>query len=436
MQHANSRWSYLFRLLYLIGQLWPTSKASYLEDNYPASVIEDAHLTTLQLLSKYKYPGELHIVTTEDKYVLQVHRIARPGAKPVLLVHGLEDSSASWIIMGPHSGLGYYLFDAGYDVWMGNARGNRYSRAHVKLNPDTDKAFWSFSWHEIGVYDLPAMIDTVLNKTGYKKLSYFGHSQGTTTFFVMASSRPEYNSKVHVMNALAPAVFMEHVKTPLSGMAINLLKVIGDQYELTRHSYLFYNQCTRSAEAMRLCLFFAWKVIGKNVAELNMTMVPVIFGHFPAGANSKQGQHYLQVLQSNRFCAYNYCTTENQRIYGRATPPDYPLEKITAPVALYDDQNDYLSTVDDVKRLMKRLPNVVLKYKINTKSNPIEMIWGIHLRSWIQPQILQLLQIWEAGGPQNRTNVTTEFTEQTSHTTQTENPFTDNTAQTDATTDI
>jgi hypothetical protein len=32
----------------------------------------------------------------------------------------------------------------------------------------------------MGLYDVPAEIDYILNVTGYEKLSYIGHSEGTT----------------------------------------------------------------------------------------------------------------------------------------------------------------------------------------------------------------------------------------------------------------
>jgi len=39
-----------------------------------------------------------------------------------------------------------------------------------------DQEFWNFSFHEMGVYDLPANIDFVIEKTGVDKIDYVGHS--------------------------------------------------------------------------------------------------------------------------------------------------------------------------------------------------------------------------------------------------------------------
>lgn len=60
------------------------------------------------MIKKYGYPSEIHNVTTDDGYILEIHRIAKPGAIPVLLTHGLLDSSATWVLMGPNKGLGKY----------------------------------------------------------------------------------------------------------------------------------------------------------------------------------------------------------------------------------------------------------------------------------------------------------------------------------------
>ncbi|XP_043267212.1 lipase 3-like [Venturia canescens] len=108
--------------------------------------------------------------------------------------------------------LGYILADEGYDVWMGNNRGNTFSREHKKYSV-LEEDYWKFSWHEVGCSDLPAMIDYILIKTNKTELIYTGHSQGTTDFWVMATERPEYQRKIKAMFALGPVAYLDHIKS-------------------------------------------------------------------------------------------------------------------------------------------------------------------------------------------------------------------------------
>lgn len=161
--------------------------------------VSDGSDDVLKLIKTAGYKGESHQVETEDGYILNVHRVLpnkqSQHKSPVFLMHGLLAASADYVLTGRDLALAYYLSDAGYDVWMGNSRGNKHSTNHKKYSFDS-KEYWAFSWHEIGFYDLPAMLDYTLNSTKSSKLFYVGHSQGTTSLLVLLSSRPEYNDKI------------------------------------------------------------------------------------------------------------------------------------------------------------------------------------------------------------------------------------------------
>lgn len=70
------------------------------------------------------------------------------------------------------------LANQGYDVWLGNSRGNKHSRKHIRLNPDKDAEFWQFTFQDMADFDLPAAFRYIYNIVK-QKINYIGHSQGT-----------------------------------------------------------------------------------------------------------------------------------------------------------------------------------------------------------------------------------------------------------------
>jgi lysosomal acid lipase/cholesteryl ester hydrolase len=342
---------------------------------------EDAKLLTPELAGKYGYPVETHKVTTADGYILTLHRIpngknaapAPPEGRPVAwLQHGLLSSSSDWLMNTREKAWGYRLADAGYDVWLGNARGNTYSKAHVSLDIKSDE-FWDFSWHEMGQYDLPAVFDYVLNLTGKPDLYYTGHSMGTTMFFTCMSTRPEYNSKVRLMNAFAPVSFTEHMISPINLIApfANSLEWILRTLGLNEFlpdsvlmDFLGATICDQNSPIKGLCANVLFILCGYNSAQLNATMMPIIMGHTPAGSSVRSLVHYAQGVNNGAFRQYNHGKEKNLERYGQEVPPDYDLSKVTAPVALYWGENDWLGVKADVSRLAELLPNLQRKYRI------------------------------------------------------------------------
>lgn len=79
----------------------------------------------------------------------------------------------------------------------------------LQYNPDVCS-----SWHEMGYYDLPAAIDYILNVTKNEKLSYIGHSMGTSMFFVLGATRPEYMRKVNAAVMMAPVAYIKDMPSP------------------------------------------------------------------------------------------------------------------------------------------------------------------------------------------------------------------------------
>ncbi|KAF5279947.1 hypothetical protein FQR65_LT15129 [Abscondita terminalis] len=367
------------------------------------NIPEDAKLLVPQLIRKYGYACEVHRVVTTDGYILTLHRIPpKTGSSkgPVVLQHGIIQSSADFIISGPEKALGYILADAGYDVWLANSRGNTYSRSHTRLTPN-DKEFWNFSWHEMGVYDATATVDYILAQTSKSNLYFVGYSQGTTVFYVMCSERPEYNRKIKLHISLAPTAYMNHITSPIMLMlaqfsiSLDLLVPFIGEFELLPSSMfmaligsLF---CSDGTLTQPICTNLLFAIAGFDEQQMNATLLPAITGHTPAGTSVKQFMHYAQLIRSGKFQRFDKGFIQNFISYGSFEPPNYRVENIVAPVYIYKGRNDWMSNEIDVNRLRNRLPNVKSEVWIAfPKFNHIDYVYAINASALVYNLILSV----------------------------------------------
>ncbi|XP_055852506.1 lipase 3-like isoform X2 [Episyrphus balteatus] len=329
------------------------------------------------------------------------------STRPVaFLQHGLLSSSDCWILNGPGLALAYMLVESGYDVWLGNSRGNTYSKRHAAYSPFF-QLFWNFDWHEIALFDMPAMIDYVLYTTGEESLHYVGHSQGTTVLFVMTSLTPSFNYKIKSAQLLAPVAFMNNIRgpfvelaTPFLGLPNGLVELFGSLEFLPNNLIvrtLGDQMCRDDSITQPICSNVIFLICGWRNNSFNKTLLADIIHTHPAGASVNQVMHFLQEHISGHFRQFDYGFLRNLMVYGKLTPPEYNLKKVKVPTFLYYGDNDYLSHPIDVQRLMRRLPNVQYSYRVPDPNwNHLDHLWANNVKEIIFDRLLNNVNIMES----------------------------------------
>jgi len=187
------------------------------DSHFTAEDLNEMDMTTTELIEAIGYIAEAHYVYSEDGYLLCLHRIvgkipvteSSVKKMPILFMHGMIMSSEVWVARKlAENNLPFVLSDAGYDVWLGNNRGNKYSCKHKKYKL-LDEQFWNFSIDDLAKYDLPAFADYIILHTGYDKLGYIGFSQGSTQALAAFSSNAILTSKIALFVGLAPTALIE-----------------------------------------------------------------------------------------------------------------------------------------------------------------------------------------------------------------------------------
>ncbi|KAG5545657.1 hypothetical protein RHGRI_017965 [Rhododendron griersonianum] len=306
------------------------------------------------------YSCEKHTVTTTDGYILSLQRIpaGRSGVTadkpPVLLQHGVFSDATTWLVNTPDQSLGFILADNGYDVWLANTRGTKYSSGHTSLSP-SDPAYWNWSWDELAGYDLPASV------------------QYGTLMALAAFSKQQSLNMIRSAALLSPIAYLDQITTLLGKAAA--YSMIGDvTINIYYHILTSDSDKNLAREAVTSFMKGICKITNIDCSSESsltsafagninlMTYFPstmdAVAKYGPQPTATKNMLHLAQMVRQGTIAMYDYGSEDdNNEHYGQPTPPVYNMSSIPndLPLFLAHGGQDYLSDPMDVQTLMGAL---------------------------------------------------------------------------------
>ncbi|KAF2085361.1 alpha/beta-hydrolase [Saccharata proteae CBS 121410] len=363
----------------------------------------------VELCELFGYYAEEHIVQTGDGYLLGLHRLGwRRGEedrrvnsgpdsikkKVVYLHHGLMMNSEVWVCLTEKERcLPFLLVDRGYDVWLGNNRGNKYSKKSTRRAP-TETQFWNFSIDQFAFHDIPDSIDYILSTTSQPSLSYIGFSQGTAQAFAALSIHPTLNDKVDVFVALAPAMSPKGVS---SGVVDSFVKSSPDVLFLafgrrailsstTMWQALLYPPIFVRFIDMALSFLFGWTA--NNIsAHQKLAAYP----HLYSFTSTKSVVHWFQIIRNGTFQMYDdevqapFSISNDAKYYKVAK---FPTRNIKTPTVLIYGGSDSLV---DIKIMLKELPKHTTAQEIPHYEH-LDFLWASDVDELVFPHVFAALE--------------------------------------------
>ncbi|KAA0054492.1 triacylglycerol lipase 2-like [Cucumis melo var. makuwa] len=313
------------------------------------------------LVEPHDFACEEHLVITTDGFILSMQRIPSgrtnsANGPPVLLQHGLLMDAATWLMLPPESSLAFVLADKGFDVWLANTRGTKFSQGHSSLGPD-DPGFWDWSWDELVAFDLPATLQYVHDHTG-QKMHYVGHSLGTL-IALAAFSKHQLLDMLRSAALISPIAHLGKVTSPIArNAADNFLGEIFTYFKLTNRKagvQLLVDVCAKPGVD---CVNLLTSFTGCQNCCLNPSVSQIFLTHEPQPTATKNMIHLSQMIRSGTISMYDYVDViQNIKHYGQPTPPEYNMASIPTdfPLFLTYGGADALSDVNDVQLLLDNL---------------------------------------------------------------------------------
>jgi len=385
---------------------------------------KDLERDAIELITSRGYPVEEHFATTPDGFILGLHRITGPklfdtppespptsprdpksgksiGKPVVLIMHGFMQTSEAWLCRSkPEDSLPFILADAGFDVWLGNNRGNKYSFKHTQYTPKQEE-FWNWSLDELVRYDFPSIVNFITERAGVESISYIGFSQGTAQGWASLSTNTTLAKKINLFIALAPVSTVKGFSNPMIDSLAKsrpdfIFLLFGKKSMLP--STIFWRNFLPKDLFVKLIdtsvsLLFGWHT--NNISQEEKKM---LYSHIFSYTSVKSVVHWFQIIQTNRFQMFddillgitpNENSKKPHRYHGRVIPGYHPAQILTKCALFYGGSDNLPNT----KALLDHLPRdkVVMVHEEESYEH-LDFMWGKDANKKVFSKVVKLLK--------------------------------------------
>ena len=344
-------------------------------------------------------------VITSDGYELKLYKVTTlnpvftGNSKAILVMHGFLQDSDSFLCGGSTS-LVYELVHSGYDVYLGNNRGNKYSSSDCDCKYIKDpELYWDYSMDELIMHDIPAIINHIYSLVG-DPIVVIGFSQGSTQVFGALSMDKELDitGKVELFIALAPAISipkMQHSTSLLTQfvyqVGIKKWPIVFFNWLLGTHSiFSFTPYCQENfhiALFVVLVRIIMYVAFGWTCSAISFKKQCQYFRYAYSPGSVKNAFHWYQMSEMGCLCKFNYYYSEN------ACNKCYDLTAInrdSCPIALISGDRDTVIITDSLTRLLPNA-NIVLDHHFPEYEH-LDLIWADDVHRTVNPLVFSLIR--------------------------------------------
>ena len=324
----------------------------------PEDFSEDLDVYYKDYIKQFGYELEENSVTTEDGFILSIWHLQpkKPNGKVVYLQHGLADTAWTFFQLKEKS-LPFFLLQEGFDLWLGNTRGNVFSLKHVTKK--IDNAYTNFTMDEMVKYDLPTMVNYVKSRTGVEKVSYLSHSQGTTIFFMLYMHNPTYVEQTfdhYVSLGSVPNVAHTHLTAlEILDIIACILKAVKifDTINLSNFQRNLVSGFCRLSPG--ICgKFVDGATALRPTKRMDYTNIYNFMFYYPGGVSKTNLLHWSQIHRMKKLVYYNPNFEEEQTAepYNIENLKKWKLKSLIArsdddTLSSYEDVTEFYNTVED-----------------------------------------------------------------------------------------